>query len=229
MKTISMPTYNLTDNCIGNSFQNSNKKQSIITEIDAPLKNMGCVIMASGLGTRFGKNKLMADFNGRPLISYILDATSHIFQKRVVVTRHKDIAALCHKINIDVILHDLPYQSDTIRLGLEKMLDTQHCMFCTADQPLLKQDTVLSLALSAVNHPLKIHRPISDNIPGSPVIFPQWTYEELLHLPQDLGGSYVIKQHPTDVQYLSGVKFYELKDIDTCKDFICLQELSQRL
>lgn len=28
--------------------------------------NLGCVIMASGLGKRFGDNKLMADFDGQP-------------------------------------------------------------------------------------------------------------------------------------------------------------------
>lgn len=191
-----------------------------------PFETMGCIIMASGLGTRFGENKLMTNFYGRPLISYILDATSGIFQKRVVVTRHKDIAALCHKINIDVILHDLPYQSDTIRLGLEKMSDTQHCMFCTADQPLLKRDTVVSLALTAVNHPLKICRPIYENIPGSPVIFPRWTYEELLHLPQDLGGSHVMKQHPESVQYLPIKCPLELEDIDTQEDFVRLQKVA---
>ena len=197
--------------------------------MNSPIENIGCVIMASGLGISFGENKLMADFHGKPLISYILDATSGIFQKRVVVTRHRDIKSLCETMGIDVIFHNLPYQSDTIRLGLEKMMDTKHCMFCTADQPLLKRDTVLALALSTVNNPRKIHRPISENIPGSPVIFPQWTYEKLLHLPQNFGGSYVIKQHPTDVQYLSGVKSYELEDIDTREDFIRLQELSQRL
>lgn len=29
---------------------------------------IGCVIMASGLARRFGSNKLLADFGGRPLL-----------------------------------------------------------------------------------------------------------------------------------------------------------------
>lgn len=229
-----MPVYKLTDNCIWNSFQNSGKKHCerndvFVVDLDAPIGNMGCVIMASGLGTRFGENKLMAMFHGRPLISYILNATSGVFQKRVVVTRHKDIAELCQKMNIDVILHDLPYQSDTIRLGLEKMTDTKHCMFCTADQPLLKRDTVISLALSAVNNPLKIFRPIYENTPGSPVIFPRWAYEELLHLPQDFGGNYVMKQHPESVEYLPVECPLELEDIDTPEDFVRLQKLASKM
>ena len=31
------------------------------------LPPVGCVIMASGLARRFGSNKLLADFGGRPL------------------------------------------------------------------------------------------------------------------------------------------------------------------
>ena len=44
-------------------------------DLEHPLLPIGCVIMASGLGKRFGSNKLMADFNGKPMIYRILSAT----------------------------------------------------------------------------------------------------------------------------------------------------------
>jgi molybdenum cofactor cytidylyltransferase len=179
--------------------------------------------MASGLGKRFGDNKLIADFHGKPLISYILDTASDLFQKCVVITRHETVADLCKEKKIDVILHTLPHRNDTIRLGLESMSDTKYCMFCTADQPLLKKDTLAALALSAVNAPDQIIRPISENTPGSPVIFPRWTYEELSHLPEGTGGGHVIKQHPESVHYLPVTDPYELADIDTQEDFLRLK------
>lgn len=40
-----------------------------VYDLDHPVLPVGCVIMASGLGKRFGSNKLMADFNGKPLIT----------------------------------------------------------------------------------------------------------------------------------------------------------------
>ena len=82
---------------------------------------IGCVIMASGLGKRFGGNKLMADFNGKPMIQRALDLTEGLFCRRVVVTRHERIAGLCREQNVDVVLHDLPHRSDTVRLGLEAL------------------------------------------------------------------------------------------------------------
>lgn len=178
--------------------------------------------MASGLGKRFGENKLMTNFRGKPLISYILDATSDIFYKRVVVTRHESVANLCKEKNIDVILHRMPYRSDTIRLGLERLLDTDCCMFCTADQPLLKKETLTALVHSSSHDPSKIIRPICNDIIGSPVIFPKETYEELLHLPEGKGGGYVIKQHPNLLQYFCVEDPYELEDIDTPEDLLRL-------
>ena len=67
---------------------------------------IGCVIMASGLGKRFGGNKLMADFHGKPMIQRALDATDGLFARRVVVTRHEQVAALCRAQHVDVVLHD---------------------------------------------------------------------------------------------------------------------------
>ena len=76
---------------------------------------LGCVIMASGLGKRFGGNKLMANFRGKPMIQRALDATEGLFSHRVVVTRHDSVAQLCREQNIDVVLHDLPHKNDTVR------------------------------------------------------------------------------------------------------------------
>ena len=201
------------------------REDVFLIDLDAPFQDMGCVIMASGLGTRFGKNKLLAEFHNKPLINYILDATANVFTRRVVVTRHEAIVDLCKEKNVEVILHSMPHRNDTIRLGLEQLLETKHCMFCTADQPLLKEDTIAALALLAINTPLNIIRPIFEDKPGSPVIFPQSIYDELLQLPEGKGGGHVIKEHPDLVQYLSIDDKNELQDIDTPEDFLRLQQL----
>jgi len=116
-----------------------------------PLLPVGCVIMASGQGKRFGGNKLLADFGGRPLIEWILDITDEVyvpdvpaaavrpdapsgrsdarpiplFAARVVVTRHEAVARICDQRGIKVVLHDLPERSDTIRLGLASLTAPQ--------------------------------------------------------------------------------------------------------
>lgn len=175
----------------------------------------GCVIMASGLGKRFGGNKLMADFLGRPMIQRALDATDGLFAGRVVVTRHESVAALCREQNVDVVLHDLPHRNDTVRLGLEALGDVDACMFLPGDQPLLRRETVAMLLEHRKSAPEKIIRPIFEDSEGSPVLFPAWAFPELQNLPEGRGGGAVIGNHPDALCRVSVSDPFELADADT--------------
>ena len=176
---------------------------------------VGCVIMASGLSKRFGSNKLMADFNGKPMILHALQASDSLKDHRVVVTRHADVAALCQEQGVNVILHDLPHRSDTIRLGLEALGDVDACLFLPADQPLLRRETVTTLVNQWEADQEKILRPFHNDTPGSPVLFPRWALPELQNLPEGKGGNWVIKNHPEKTAAMQIEDPYELMDADT--------------
>ena len=62
----------------------SHRGDVFLLDLDQPFGRLGCVIMASGVGRRFGGNKLMADFQGKPLLQYALEATEGIFARRIV-------------------------------------------------------------------------------------------------------------------------------------------------
>ena len=188
---------------------------------------LGCVIMASGLGKRFGGNKLMADFHGKPMILRALDATEGLFPHRVVVTRHESVADLCREQNVDVVLHDLPNRNDTVRLGLEALGDCDCCMFLPGDQPLLRRETVAMLLENWKENPDRIIRPVYEDTVGSPVLFPSWAFPELKSLPEGKGGSVVIKNHPHEIMHVSVPNPFELMDADTPETLELLQQLSK--
>lgn len=188
---------------------------------------IGCVIMASGLGKRFGGNKLMADFNGKPMIQRALDLTEGLFCRRVVVTRHESVAGLCREQNVDVVLHDLPHRSDTVRLGLEALGELDACMFLPGDQPLLRRETVAKLLQNWQQYPNCIIRPIHEDIEGSPVLFPAWAFPELRNLPEGKGGSVVIKNHPHEMIRISVSDPFELADADTPDTLELLRQRSR--
>lgn len=175
----------------------------------------GCVIMASGLGKRFGGNKLMADFHGKPMIQRALDATEGLFTHRVVVTRHESVAKLCRQQHVEVVLHDLPGRNDTVRLGLEALGDLDCCLFMPGDQPLLRRETVALLLETRKENLASILRPAYEDTEGSPVLFPSWAFPELKSLPEGKGGGFVIKNHPHDVLRVSVADPFELADADT--------------
>lgn len=195
-----------------------------LVDLDQPFGNAGCVIMASGTGKRFGGNKLMANFLKKPLITQILDATDGLSIKRVVVTRHSDVADLCKNRNIPVVLHDLPYRNDTIRLGLEAIGPVDRCMFCPGDQPLLSKETIVSLLLSAVNTSEAIWRTSWKSTPAAPVVFPRWAFTELLTLPEGKGGISIIKKHGEKCKSQPVLDPFELMDTDTPEVLETLQQ-----
>ena len=189
-----------------------------------PGKTVGCVIMASGLGKRFGGNKLMADFGGQPMIARILAATEGIFDRRVVVTRHEDVTLLCRKQGIEVVLHDLPNRNDTVRLGLEAVGDVDGCLFCPGDQPLLRKETVAALVSDWKKEPDFICRAVFENQPGAPILFPKWVFSELLTLPEGKGGGILTQKYPERVRLHPVRDRYELIDVDTRENLMKLSE-----
>ena len=182
------------------------------------MSKIGCVIMASGEGRRFGGNKLLAEFQGKTLIQRILDTTEGLFEKRVVVTRSEMVRDLCQQQNVEVILHSMPNRNDTVRLGIEDMKDMDGCIFCPSDQPLLHRDSVKALLESFEKKKMGIHRLVFEAREGTPILFGKEYFEELKNLPEKCGGSYVIKKYPQVVEKVSALYVRELMDVDTQED-----------
>lgn len=185
---------------------------------------IGCVIMASGLAKRFGSNKLLQEFQGRTLLQRILDTTEDLFDKRVVVTRSREVRELCEQQNIGVIFHSLPDRNDTVRLGVEIMNEMDACLFCPSDQPLLKRESIQRLIHNFEQKEEGIHRLIFEQREGAPILFGKEFFEELKRLPEKCGGSYLVKKYMDKVEKVNVTEEIELQDIDTYEDYLWLLE-----
>lgn len=263
----------------------------------------GCIVMASGVGARFGGNKLMAELCGAPLVGHVVRATDDLFSRRVVVTRHAYVAALCETLGAQVILHDEPCRNDTVRLGMEAMDGCDTVTFVQGDQPLIRPASIAALlraaerdaagavrrdaarrdaagrgvadvagcdavgaaladtaedyamgldavkcdvdaaagcdaaesdVAAAVKHDAvgcnaaessvaRIWRTSFDGVPGAPVLFPSWTFDELRSLPRGKGGGFVAKTHAECVRTIEVLSEWELFDVDTRDDLEQLQ------
>ena len=186
--------------------------------------NHGCIIMASGLGTRFGGNKLMTEIGGMSLIQHVLRATEGLFARRVVVTRHSDVARLCDELGVEVVPHSKPRRNDTVRLGMEKMTGCDTITFVQGDQPLISANSLTALLRGAESFPECIWRASFEGTPGAPVLFPAWTFNELRSLPPGKGGGVVAKTHKERVRTVEVSSKWELFDVDTPDDLRILQE-----
>lgn len=199
---------------------NSNFQQNMLP--------VACIIMASGASQRFGSNKLLASFQGCPLIENILRTTVQIpFAYHLAVTRSPEAAAVCDKLHFPVLLHSEPGQNDTVRLALRELKHLQAAgyLFCVADQPLIRAASLLRLCQAFTAAPQYIYRTAYNNIPGNPILFPASLEAELMQLPLDKGGSYLLKKYPERIRYVPVQDAYELYDVDTPEDLQHLELL----
>ncbi|MEF2798873.1 MAG: NTP transferase domain-containing protein, partial [Christensenellales bacterium] len=103
---------------------------------------IGCVLMAAGSSSRFGGNKLLADFFGKTLIERAMEAVPRDKLLRTAVVSGCD-EALSMALDFDflTVRNDRPEDgvSRTIRLGLDALGDVDAAMFMVADQPCLSR------------------------------------------------------------------------------------------
>ena len=99
------------------------------------------------------------------------------------------------------------------------------CLFCPADQPLLRRETVEALVNAWQREPNFIWRTAFENQPGAPMLFPQWAFDELRTLPEGKGGVFLAKKYPERVRLQPVRDKLELMDVDTRET---LKELAER-
>lgn len=188
---------------------------------------IGCVLMASGNGKRFGSNKLTAEFHGKSLFSHALETIpSACLDRIVVVTQYAGFMHDVKEYHFTPIFNHRPDLgiSHTIHLGLAALRDCDGALFMVADQPLLRQESVAALVEFWKAHPTCIAALAHHGKRGNPCLFPARFYPELMSLTNDHGGSTVIQQHQ-DTLRLFDVTEEQLLDVDTVQALEKLQQL----
>lgn len=194
----------------------------------------GCIIMASGMGSRFGSNKLIAEFGGKPVIEYVLDTATEFSENfgtdLAVLTRWSEVADIAERRGMTCVRHSLTRKSDVIRLGIEHAVNSgwDACIFILGDQPLLKQESIgrLYSMYCSFGGSGKVFRLGADGVPGSPVIFSSCHYDALRTLSGEQGGMSLYG--PDDTVTVPPCDPYEMLDIDTAEDLDRVNNIWQR-
>ena len=144
---------------------------------------IGCVVLAAGAGTRFGGDKLTAPVNGSPLIEYILDSLpARLFHRIVVVTANSSVIAAAEAswFRTRAQRPARPWrQPEHPHRALKPMADTDACMFCVADQPLLRNGKHWPVCWTYMSPKHHSHGVSISGQSGNPVIYPSGLYGEL--------------------------------------------------
>lgn len=178
---------------------------------------LGCVILASGEGKRFGGNKMLADICGEPLVARTVASVPTGFDA-VVSTRWPEVTRICHERGCACVLHDGALRSQSVRAGLAWGMERgwDGCLFLPGDQPLVSAESFEALRRAFAEHegacPVRLSL---EGVPSSPVLFPAAFFDGLMALEGKSGGGVLLKGR--DDVVLVEARAYELWDVDTSK------------
>jgi len=177
---------------------------------------IGCIIMASGLSERYGRNKLLEKLDGREVILHAADSLREADLNPLAVTRSTEVQTILIQAGFACILHDGPKKSDTMHAGLQNLdPDLSGYLFMPGDQPLVRPDSLRRMTAFFSEHPERAIRLGYNDTPGSPVLFPAFYREKLLAYEGERGGLDVLKKEQIPCDIVQAAYEWELWDVDT--------------
>lgn len=191
---------------------------------------IGAVVLAAGLSTRFGENKLLANLCGRPLLSYALEALCDAegIARRAAVVSDARVAQLVRASGMEVIENGEPErgQAHSIVLAARVMWDMDALLLMAGDQPLLRAGTLTRLvrAFEAGGKGLACLQDGTHR--GNPAVFSAVYGEQLLALTGDRGAGALLRANEADLTVVRCGAEDELSDADTPQ---ALRHLGERL
>lgn len=187
---------------------------------------IACIVLAAGKSTRFGANKLLAPLVDRPLLVHTLDAIPRsCFSQMVAVVSDPEVETLCRRHGVKTVAYQGGPQSQSIRLGLEKLEDADGCLFVLGDQPLCSADSIRRLVADFQARPQTVHRLAYQGQPSSPTLFPSRLFPALKKLTGEHGGMAAVGDTP--VWYTEAAGPQELWDADTPEKLSRIQQYLQ--
>lgn len=182
---------------------------------------LGLILLASGAGSRFGANKLLAYLEGRTVAERTMDAyPPGLFQRAIVVSRYPEILALAETRGYTALFNEQADEgiSASIRIGVARMADMDGVLFAVCDQPWLTRESVERAIAAFTDQPGKIAALSWEGEKGNPCLFPARFFGELSALTGDRGGGAVIRAHPEALLLVAARFERELRDIDCPTD-----------
>jgi molybdenum cofactor cytidylyltransferase len=164
---------------------------------------VGAVVLAAGLSRRFGSAKLLAEWQGRPVLAHVLETIAGarddgLLTGGVVVHRpdDTDTPRLARERGLEPHINTRSAQgmASSLLLGLnalsaERWEPMEGALVVMGDQPLLRKDVIEQL-LRAFSPPMDLVRPryLDDpDEPGHPVLVRRTLWDRARSLEGDQG------------------------------------------
>lgn len=188
---------------------------------------LDCLILAAGSASRFGGCKLLADWQGQPLITASIKAALTLKPEKIII-----VSGAFYSQLKEATLIEAPFNLDSVELiefrdwqlgmghslafGVSQLPNNNPVLILLGDQPLISAQDLQNLYKAWCTQPAQIACASFANTVGVPAIFPARFKTELLAFTGDRGAKNLLTRYADE---LTRVPMHTAEfDVDTQAD-----------
>lgn len=197
------------------------------------------IILAAGLSTRMGRQKLLIEVGGVPVIRRVVRAAAESCLSRLILVTGPSNSELLQSLGPDakhervlIAVNEHPEEgmSSSLKTGMKLLTkETSGVMLILGDQPFLTSAIINKLWNEFHKQTDRILAPLVQGRRSNPVIFPSDLFAELETVAGDAGGRSVLQRHAARLVGIEMGGYYNDIDLDTADDLHRIRILTQDL
>ena len=181
------------------------------------------IVLAAGFARRMGRQKLLLQLQGRPVVRWAVERIAPHVEDVVVVTGQDDAAVreALAGLSVRFAVNPTPRagQGSSIAVGVAALKPwTRAVLIVLGDQPRVPDPVVPALLEAFTRSGKAIVAPVYRGTQGTPVLFGAEIFSELEQLTGDAGARAVVSVQPDRVERV----LFDLPmppDVDTPEDY----------
>ena len=184
---------------------------------------IAAIVLAAGFARRMGRQKLLLELHGKPVVRWSVEAILPHVGDTVVVTGLDDeaVRAALAGLNVRFAVNPRPQdgQGTSIAVGAAALKPwTAAALVALGDQPRLPEGLIARLLAERDRSGKAIVAPVYRGTQGTPVLFSAEVFNELRALGGDAGARTVVQARPERVARVE-IDAPMPPDVDTPEDY----------
>ncbi len=184
---------------------------------------LAAIVLAAGKSERMGRNKLLLEVAGRPILDWLLDVLNASLVDEVLVVlghRPKELRPIVETHDAEIVINTAYEEGMTssFKAGL-RWVSADAAFLVLGDQLGLKVELLKRMVVAMDSDPeALIVSPVHQGRRGHPVLFRRALFPEILSLKPDETVRDVVLRHEASHRLVEG-DVWSVLDIDTPEDF----------
>jgi molybdenum cofactor cytidylyltransferase len=187
--------------------------------------SVAAIVLAAGMSTRMGGQKVILPLSGRPVVQWVVDAAlqSRVTQTIVVVGHEAELVVEALQARALTVVLNPDHErgmSTSLRSGVQATDEgCDAAIFLLGDQPFVTPVLLDRLIDRFAETRSTVVRPLVGGRPANPVLMSARLFPEILAQSGDVGGREIIDRHHGEVCLVPIDDLRVIVDIDTPADY----------